>query len=39
MKHENLVSLRVEKLNYGFRVVARDTISWVAILTCHKLLT
>ena len=32
-------TLRGEKLNYGFRVVAMDTISWLAILTCHKLLT
>ena len=25
-------------LNYSFRVVDRDTISWLAFLTCHKLL-
>ena len=25
--------------NYCFSVVARDTISWLAILTCQKLLT
>ena len=28
-----------ENINHGFRVVVRDTISWIAFLMCHKLLT
>ena len=37
--YKDVVKLRGENLNYGFRVVARDTISWLAFLTCDKLLT
>ena len=30
---DSLLKLRRENLNYGFRVVARDNISWLAFLT------